>query len=564
MKALAAKAGTTKRRAISKKKLEAMTVLQLAEKVIDCSRNSELDDEQLEGHYYIVDEMAARLGITRAQCLLLSVCLECCGELTIPSMARFFSCSNLRVMSYYEEIEALCRMHYIRRKKDYHQKECFEIRSEAFAAMKCNRRLDYTPKVCKTQTDLIKEIENLYTYNIDNGIPWEDGIADLRDLLSSNRDHTLPDAVLSIPDLEAEDLYLLCFLCAGMVSTGKKSFSTEIVYRVFKDDDELSDKLDCALEKGDHVLFAKGIIEHDCSGGMEDRTRISLTRKAKKDLLKDYDMGRIMSGRSVMGHRQYKDIPAKELYYNESEGRQIEQLSSLLLPDNLVQIQSRLEKCGSRKGFACLFYGAPGTGKTETVYQLARKTGRDIVEVNVDAVKSKWVGESESNIRAIFDDYREKVRDQDVAPILLFNEADAILGLRKEGASSAVDKMENAIQNIILQEMEKLEGIMIATTNLTQNLDKAFERRFIYKVRFEAPTRDVMSKIWRSMVPELSEDESQRLASKFSLSGGMIENVMRKAQVAEILTGEKSSYLKIEEYCTEESMGNQKRKLGFA
>lgn len=87
-----------------------------------------------------------------------------------------------------------------------------------------------------------------------------------------------------------------------------------------------------------------------------------------------------------------------------------------------------------RKGFACLFYGSPGTGKTETAYQIARKTGRDIMIVNVSEIKSCWVGESEKNIKALFDRYREYVRSYEVAPILLFNEADAIIGIRQEAA----------------------------------------------------------------------------------------------------------------------------------
>lgn len=112
-----------------------------------------------------------------------------------------------------------------------------------------------------------------------------------------------------------------------------------------------------------------------------------------------------------------------------------------------------------------------------------------------------WVGESEKNIKAIFDRYREHVKNSKVAPILLFNEADAVIGKRREGAEKAVDKMENSIQNIILQEMETLDGIMIATTNLEQNMDKAFERRFLYKIKFNKPSVEARMNIWRSMIP---------------------------------------------------------------
>lgn len=106
-----------------------------------------------------------------------------------------------------------------------------------------------------------------------------------------------------------------------------------------------------------------------------------------------------------------------------------------------------------------------------------------------------------------------------------------------EGASKAVDKMENSIQNIILQEMETLDGIMIATSNLTTNLDKAFERRFLYKIRFDKPSLTARAEIWQTMLPALNENDAYTLASQFDLSGGEIENIVRKHSVNAILSG---------------------------
>ena len=185
--------------------------------------------------------------------------------------------------------------------------------------------------------------------------------------------------------------------------------------------------------------------------------------------------------KSHKGLIKAESLAEKVLTYNATEHDQITELSSILSEKRFNDVQTRLRDAGMRPGFCCIFYGAPGTGKTETVYQLARQTGRDIMRVDVDKIKSCWVGESEKNIKSLFDRYRRICKDSQLAPILLFNEADAVLGVRMEGASHSVDKMENSIQNIILQEMETLDGIMIATTNLTSNLDKAFERRFLYK-----------------------------------------------------------------------------------
>ena len=180
----------------------------------------------------------------------------------------------------------------------------------------------------------------------------------------------------------------------------------------------------------------------------------------------------------------------------------------------------------------------PGTGKTETVLQLAKETGRDIMQVNISEIKSMWVGESEKNIKALFDNYRNKVKECKLTPILLFNEADAIIGKRQEGAERAVDKMD-----IILQEMETLDGILIATTNLAQNMDKAFERRFLYKIKFTKPTIEARMSIWREMIPALSEADIHALAMKYDFSGGQIENIARHYAIDNILHGSSSNVL---------------------
>ena len=151
------------------------------------------------------------------------------------------------------------------------------------------------------------------------------------------------------------------------------------------------------------------------------------------------------------------------------------------------------------------------------------------------------------------------------APFLLFYEADAVLGFRQEGASRAVEKMENSLQNIILQGMEQLDGIMIATTNLTQNLDRAFERRFLYKIEFERPDAAVKSRIWRSMIPTLDERTAATLAERYDFSGGQIENIARKRTVEMILRGAEPTVEELDEFCRNEQLGNRekRRRIGF-
>jgi SpoVK/Ycf46/Vps4 family AAA+-type ATPase len=123
--------------------------------------------------------------------------------------------------------------------------------------------------------------------------------------------------------------------------------------------------------------------------------------------------------------------------------------------------------------------------------------------------------------------------------------------------------MENTLQNIILQEMETLDGIMMATTNLTQNMDSAFERRFLYKINFHKPDRATRLQIWQSMMPDLPESDVAILAERYDLSGGQMENITRKATVEHILTGQTPSLETLIGLCKEENIAENRPRIGF-
>ena len=198
--------------------------------------------------------------------------------------------------------------------------------------------------------------------------------------------------------------------------------------------------------------------------------------------------------------------------------------------------------------------------------ELARTTQRDILIVDVPQIKDKWLGESEKNVKSIFDQYRALSKKSKPTPILLFNEADSIFSKRLTNVERSVDQMCNTMQNIILQEMENLDGILIATTNLTDNLDKAFERRFLYKIKFERPSAEARGHIWQAMIPSLDADQATTLAEKYDFSGGQIENVARKYEINNILYGESLDTLNsLNSICENELIENDsdQRRVGF-
>ena len=267
---------------------------------------------------------------------------------------------------------------------------------------------------------------------------------------------------------------------------------------------------------------------------------------------------------------QPDSIVSKPLFYSKDNQEQIDMLYSSLQHENLSFIQNGLRAKGLPTGICVLLYGAPGTGKTESVYQIAKATHRQIVHVDISQTKSCWFGESEKMIDKIFENYKricKRLRDsgKNDIPILLFNEADAILQKRTEFRGGGTEKTENAMQNILLEKMENFDGILIATTNLAVNMDVAFERRFLYKIKFDNPTVEAKTSIWQSKLSWLPESQVRQLANEYNFSGGEIENVVRKATMEEIIKGSRVSITRLEEICNTEKLNNceSEKKIGF-
>ena len=319
------------------------------------------------------------------------------------------------------------------------------------------------------------------------------------------------------------------------------------------------------LSNNTHILQEAQLVECVNEGGFANRKSFRMTMKAKQTLFSELTLASMDLDNSQCCNIQHNSIISKQLFFDKEVSAQVENMEQILEENNYKMVCVRLKDKGYRSSFTCLFYGAPGTGKTEAVLQLARKTGRDIVQVNIPEIKSSWVGESEKNIKRVFDQYRVMVEKMAVTPILLFNEADAIIGKRREGAERAVDKMENAIQNIILQEMETLDGILIATTNLVQNMDMAFERRFLYKIKFNKPSLEARMNIWHEKLPLLCEAVIRVLDEKYDFSGGQIENIARHHTIDGILNGDGSITLEtLMAHCDNERLSqNNSSKIGF-
>ncbi len=539
------------------------SILQLMDLLSERSNDSKLGDEFWAKNQKVASALATRLNITPLQAVLLSICLRH-GPRNVDydDISRHLDISNIRALEYSDELNALIRARYLKF-HDAKDEDSFDVPRTVIRAFKNNDIPEPPKKTGLNIHELFDRLNDYFEDLDDNAIAPGELYHELKELFNANGHLSFTRELNGLKIDRCNDWMVLVIVCHYLINKDDDRITFGQIEDVFRCKSSFNEAK-AALKEGSHYLMQEGLIEHVCEEGIANTSQIHLTAKARQILLSEFQLH--SSETAVAGLTKPESLIEKTLFYTDSNEKQVDELETFLMPERYKEIRERMKATGYRSGFACLFYGSPGTGKTETVYQLARKTCRSILAINVPEIKSKWVGDSEKNIKAVFDRYRLLVQRSEVAPILLFNEADAIFGQRMEGAQNAVDKMENSIQNIILQEMESLDGILIATTNLTQNLDSAFERRFLYKICFDRPDVSVREKIWHTMIPSLSSQECHDLAVSYELSGGQMENVSRKFTINAILHGDETDRMEVlRSYCGAEKLENktQSKRIGF-
>jgi hypothetical protein len=304
-----------------------------------------------------------------------------------------------------------------------------------------------------------------------------------------------------------------------------------------------------SIYSGECKLVSNELLEYRQSRFFND-VELQVTEKTA-DLLQE-DQIAIFKQKKKSNTIKPETIGAKTLFYSDREETQITTVREMMMESTYVQLINRLKGKNLPLNLNILLFGAPGTGKTETVLQLAKASGREIMKVEISQTKSMWFGESEKNIKKIFKEYEELCKSCDLTPILFFNEADAILSNRKSGSNSNTAQTENAIQNILLEELENFKGIFLATTNLADNLDKAFDRRFLFKIKFERPELKARTAIWMDKISYLSKEDATYLADNFDLTGGQIDNIVRKCEIKSVIEGIDADFEMLKGYCAEE------------
>ena len=507
--------------------------------------------------------------VNTIEAILLATCFvkSCFNVVELPEIIKHFGLENHSFLIYLENFNLLTFKSIVIKTENRNSENNYKLSQHIYDYILAQKSIPKELLEIKikenTFSEFLSDMDILSNLKDDEKINYYYFIQKLKDLLNANIHFKLTE--FAIKNLELVDSFVFFDTILDAMNCGENDFNTSLQSTV---DDFYERKRDSFkyinnfLEEKTTLNLLDLIEKH--SNSFSNRHRIQLTQKAVF-MLKEWEGISLEFVEKKDKRLIYHDqIQKRNLFYNSGEELQLEPIKKSFSNTAFTILQSRLKSKNMSAGITVLLYGSPGTGKTETVYQLAKKHNRPIFKVEISETKSMWFGEIQKLLKKIFTDYYNFKKTQKICPILLFNEADAIIGKRKSAGSSSVSDTENAIQNVLLEELENFDGILFATSNLVANLDSAFEHRFLFKVKYENPSTENAAKIWRSKLPILSENEALQLASQFSYSGGEMENIARKSIMDEIVFGTKPNFERILSFCENEKWNSKpKNTIGF-
>lgn len=555
-------------------KLEVLSHIGL---IYNLSENSKLDDNLFELADKELSFLAKYFGTSKTQALFIAVIftLNYKGrKVDLDDLNTHFDCNPMKTLEYSDDILYLNERRLIRKTNRGYGRRQIKLQgaSEEFCVneLVCEKIFKSEP-IPEVLVDAMK-FEDIFTLLESL---YELGEQRDREEISTcelfEQTQCVLDENMHLPLIErtrfigksVDEKCLFLYVVWKFLDGDKDPWVERSFKGIYDNTCERFSQIQRFLEK-ENALIQEDWLEIESATFFDD-AKMKLTEKAL-NLLIECDIklfNKDLENKKKEHVIQPEQVPFRKLIFSDKETHQLELLKTLLEEENFKSTQNRLVEKALPKGVTALLHGAPGTGKTESVLQIAKATNREIIKVDISASRSMWFGESEKIIKKVFSDYKAYATKQKITPILFFNEADALISKRKEANFSNVSETENRIQNILLEEIENFEGILIATTNLATNMDSAFERRFLFKIEFQKPSVTAKSQIWKAKMPHLSDEDCELLATEFDFSGGQIDNIVRKNEINEILYGHKIDVNALLDYCREETLVSQISRIGI-
>jgi len=420
-----------------------------------------------------------------------------------------------------------------------------------------------------TQTEdfqaLLAEVRELIVKRMEKIISTDELVDQTMQILTSN--NALPEVkwLLKMEGIDKYDMVLLLNLTIETFEDGDRGESdmSKLVNEVFS---EIRDRVRYKrnIKENKCPLYTLKLVEYsDNDFSFMDYTRLS-----------EESMEVLLGGAVETTKKPIKPkfgtliapdkINEEELFYNEAEQKQIDTLVKALQKDNYERIVSTLKSKGAVPNFSVLFKGPAGTGKTASCYQIAKRTNRYLYFVDLEKISSKWVGESSKNVVALFNEIKEINKHLGEDCCVVLNESDSVIS-RRINVNSSVDAEKNGVINNFLQEFECFHGIIFLTTNLSDNFDKAFSRRLLYKLDIKVPELAVRKQILSKVFDDITQETIDKINDQYTLTGGLISNISKKLLVKTLLddTINKDEY--IFELCEEEFVltNSDRNPIGF-
>ncbi len=243
--------------------------------------------------------------------------------------------------------------------------------------------------------------------------------------------------------------------------------------------------------------------------------------------LEQEEVDRLNENVSALYTIEYPKISLEALVVPKETEKQIRSILTKIKHYDLLYNKFGLKEIDKTGGRTLInFYGPPGTGKSFAAEAIAKELGKKILKANYAQIESKFVGETPKNIKEIF----RAAKKEDA--VVLFDEADSILGSRLSNVTQSTDHAVNVSKSVMLLEMDNFDGVMIFTTNFGENYDAAFVRRIIGHVKFELPDEENRKKIFLGLIPSklplnISEEEFEQICKiSEGLSGGDLLNMV--------------------------------------
>ena len=552
---------------------EQKTILKAIDAIHQCATGSKLNLDKYNPVEAEINQVSNYFAITEMESIILAtvISLSILDEIEIKELVSFYEMENLAFLSHHSAFTNLVDRSIIDKRKNLrHSKEYYSAKKNIIDFILRNEPIpsELIQKTNKEESfhEFLGDIDKLSVLKDDGEIEYNQFLYEFKQLFKKYSNYRL--VTFAEKNLDPIESFIFFDVIIDAIAVGENNFASSLQSTVNDFTDNKRDTITFVTTflEGRTKLNKLNLIKKD-NNEFSNQHRVQLTEKALNMLL-ELEGIKIGYTRDKNEKLIYPDkIQKVSLLYNPAEKENLEPLIKSMPTTTFAKLQKALHQKKMPIGVTALLYGSPGTGKTETVFQLAKRYNRPIFKVDISETKSMWFGESQKLVKKIFTDYYTYKKEEKICPILLFNEADAIIGKRKSAGATSTADTENAIQNILLDELENFDGILFATSNLVDNLDSAFERRFLFKIRFEAPSPENAAKIWYSKLPSLSKKEAIRLGATFKFSGGEMENIARKCLMEEIIFSKKIDFNKILFFCENEKWNkintHHDRRIGF-